>query len=142
VELGSSFSALLEFTLKTAQDVIKSETAFAGRPHASSHAAHTDKALGLHGGTTLRTIIRLSAVKAESIARTLALVGVLVMIRKGVARRVLSLLLLLFMACSVLDVLLRKYTEDTGSDLVMNDCLVVLANDINAKFLMNNKVES
>lgn len=142
MKLGSRFSALLEFTLETAQDVIKSETAFARRPHASPHTTHTNKALGLHSGTALGPRICLGAVKAESIARTLALVGVLMMIREGVTGRVLSLLLLLFMACSVLDVLLRKDTEDTGSDLVMNDCLVVLANDINAKFLNNNKVES
>jgi len=56
------------------------------------------------------------------------------MVGEGVARRVVGLLLLLLMTSGVLNVLLCKYAEDTSGDLVMNDCLVVLADDVNTKF--------
>lgn len=138
MKLASGVSALLELTLKTTQDVIKSETALARRSHTSTHATHTDEALGLHSGTTLSSTIRLSAVKAESVTRTWALVAVLVMVGERVARRIVRLLLLLLMTGGGLSVLLCKDTEYTGGDLVMNDSLVVLANDVNAEFLSKN----
>ena len=55
VELSASLATFLKFTLEAAEDVVESETTLAGRAHASAHAAHSDKPLRLHRGTTLAT---------------------------------------------------------------------------------------
>jgi hypothetical protein len=39
-------------------------------------------------------------------------------------------------AGSELGFLLSQYANDASSDFVMNDCLVVLADDVDAKFLI------
>ena len=53
MELGTSLATFLEFILETAEDVVESKTALAGRAHASTHAAHTDEPLRLHRRATL-----------------------------------------------------------------------------------------
>jgi hypothetical protein len=109
--------------------VIEGEAAFARGSHTSAHTTHTNKALGLHSGAALRTVVRFSTVETECIARTWALITILVMVGEGVARRIVGLLLLLLMTSGVLSVLLCKDAEDTSGDRVMNDCLVVLVSD-------------
>lgn len=136
MQLGSSLPALLEFTLKATEDVIEGEATLSRRPHASAHATHTNETLRLHSRAALGAVCALSSVETEPVAGTCARVAVLMVIREGVARRVLALLLL-FRASGCLHVLLGKYTDDPGRDLVVDDGLVVLANNIDSKFLMN-----
>ena len=55
--------------------------------------------------------------------------------RKGITGWILGELLLFRMGGS-LGVLLVEYTEDTGSNLVVDDSFVVFADNVNAKFLI------
>jgi hypothetical protein len=67
VELGTSLSTFLEFTLETTEDVVESKTALSGWTHATAHAAHTDEPLRLHRRATLAANGGALAVEVERV---------------------------------------------------------------------------
>lgn len=74
-------------------------------------------------------------IEVECITGTGVRGDVLVVRRKGITRRVLGKLLLFRMGGG-LSILLVEDTEDTGSDLVVDNSFVVFADDVDAKFLI------
>jgi hypothetical protein len=135
VELSTSLATFLQFTLKTAEDVVEGEAALAGWPHATAHATHADEPLWLHRGATLTTNRRPLTVEVERVARTGAGGHVLVVTREGITGWVLGELLLLRMGGS-LSFLLVEDAEDTSSNLVVDDGLVVFADNVDAELLI------
>ena len=132
VELSTSLATFLEFTLETAEDVVKGKTTLAGW----THAAHTDESMRLHRRAALASSTGSLTVEIERITGTGGRGHVLVVAREGVTGRVLDDLLLLRMGRS-LGFLLIEDTEDTGGDLVVDDGLVIFADNVNAKLLIN-----
>ena len=53
----------------------------------------------------------------------------------------LELVLVLFSARSDVGVLFREETDDTGCDFMVDDRLVVLADDVNAEFLRTSSAQ-
>ena len=70
VELCTSLATLLEFPLKTTEDVVESEAALARRAHATTHTTLADKPLGLHCRATLAANSWPLTVEVEHVART------------------------------------------------------------------------
>ena len=68
VQFSTRLPALLEFTLKTAEDMVEGKTALARWTHAAAHATHTDKSLGLHCGASLACTSRPLTVEVERVA--------------------------------------------------------------------------
>jgi len=136
VELSTSLATFLKFTLETAEDVVEGKTALAGWTHATAHAAHTDEPLRLHRRATLASSAGSLTVEVKRVTRTGGRGHVLVVAREGVTGRVLGDLLLLRMGRG-LGFLFIEDAENTGGDLVVDDGLVVFADDVNAKLLIN-----
>lgn len=115
--------------------MVEREATFAWRAHVRTHATHTYQALG-RGGTALlsRSTVRgwlLLAREVESAAR-----GCLP--RDGaVARRVL----LSLCPCGGLCILLPEYAEDARRDFMVDDRLVILADNINTEFLLSSTAD-
>lgn len=109
--------------------MVKSEAALAWGTHVRAHATHTNEALLLHGRSALggaRAI--LSAGETES---TGCGTGAGLASMSGDGWRVL----MLFCACGGLCVLVGKDANDACSDLVVDDGLVIFADDVDTKFL-------
>ena len=135
VELSTSLPTFLQFTLEAAEDVVESETALTGWTHATTHTTHADKPLRLHRRATLAANSGSLTTKVECITRSGGGGHVLVVTREGVTRWVLSELLLFRMGGG-LGVLLVENAEDAGGNLVVDDGLVVFADDIDAELLI------
>jgi hypothetical protein len=135
VELSTRLAAFLEFTLKTAEDVVEGKTALARLTHAAAHAAHTNEPLRLHRRASLACNSRSLTIKIERVTGAGGRGHVLMVTREGITGWILSELLL-FRLGSGLSVLLIENAEDTSSDLVVDDSLVIFANDVDAKLLI------
>jgi len=69
-ELSTGLATFLEFTLKTAEDVVKGETTLAWWAHAATHAAHANEPLRLHRRATLAANVGGSlTTKVEGVTR-------------------------------------------------------------------------
>ena len=135
VELGTSLATFLKLALKTAEDVVESETTLARGTHATAHAAHTNEPLGLHRRAALTSNGGPLTIKVERIAGTGGGGHVLVVAGEGIAGWILSELLL-FRLGSGLSVLFVENAEDTGGDFVVNNSLVIFTHDVDAEFLV------
>ena len=69
VELSTSLATFLQFTLKTAEDMVEGKTALAGWLHATAHATHADEPLRLHREATLTANRGPLAVEVECVTR-------------------------------------------------------------------------
>jgi len=135
MELSTGLATFLKFTLETAEDVVESETTLTGWAHAAAHATHADEPLRLHRRTTLAANGWSLAVEVERVTWTSGGGHVLVVTREGITGWILGELLLFRMG-SGLGVLLVEDAEDTGSDLVVDDSLVVFTDDVDTEFLI------
>lgn len=135
VELSTSLATFLELALETAKDMVESETALSGWAHATAHAAHADESLRLHRRATLAANSGSLTTEVERVTRAGSGSHVLVVTREGVTGWVLGELLLLHMGGG-LSVLLVEDAEDTGSDFVVDNGLVVLTDDVDTEFLV------
>lgn len=136
VEFGSCLATFLKFALKTAEDMVEGQTTLARRAHAATHTAHTDEPLRLHRGASLASNGRSLTVKVERVAGAGSGGHVLVVTREGITGWILGEVLL-FRLGGGLGVLLIENAENTGSNLVVDDGLVVFADNVNAKLLIN-----
>jgi len=95
----------------------------------ATHPTHANKPLLLQCRPSLSwPRCTLCSSEAES-------VGSIGRARLGVQARGRRRILVLLNASSSLSVLLSDYADNTSSNLVMDDCLVVFTNDIDTKFL-------
>jgi hypothetical protein len=135
VELSTSLATFLEFTLKTTEDVVEGKTALAGLPHATAHATHADEPLRLHRRAALTANSGSLTVEVERVTGTGGGCHILVVTREGITGWILGELLLLRVG-SILSVLLVENAENAGSDLVVDNGLVVFTDNIDAEFLI------
>ena len=70
VELSTSLTTFLEFSLEPAEYVVEGKTTLARGTHATAHTAHTDEPLRLHRRAALAGNGRPLTVEVERIAGT------------------------------------------------------------------------
>ena len=120
--------------------MIAREAALSGSPNVSAHTTHTNQPLRLQCWSPLsaRGTVRAALAVASKVERAIPCVGLGADAAK-VAMRALLLVLLLGTVCS----LCVEFTEDAHdacSDFVMDDRLVVFANDVDTKLLQQRPV--
>ena len=97
---------------------------------------HINVPLGLHHRTTLVANGRSLTIGVERVTRTGGRDHVLVMARGNITEYILNILLLLS-AGNGSSILLVEDTEDTDSDLVVDDRPVVFTDNVDTKFLID-----
>jgi hypothetical protein len=117
-EFSASLSRFLEFALKSAKDVVERQATLPWWTHAATHATHSCQPLLLQRRSSL--IRRILEVESRSAARSCLASH--------------AVMLMLLCPGGNLGILLGKYTDDSSGDFMVNDCLVVLADDVDTEF--------
>ncbi len=134
VKLRTRLPALLKLALQAAQYVVEREPALPGDTHVPAHTAHPLEALSLQCWPPLRTNGPVGA--ALPIDKVKCAISGAGLIRHAPHVALGALLLRLRLgALRCLRVELREDAHDPSSNLVVDDGLVVFADDIDTEFL-------
>jgi hypothetical protein len=138
-EAGAGLASFLKLSLKAVENVLKGEAALSWLAHICARATNASKALLWHTRTT-RTRGGLVRARCRKGVGAISIRGA--GLEEGGQDRGRVFVLVLLGTGSSFGICLGKNTNGTGSDFVVDNCLVIFANNVDSELLKRELIRS